>query len=126
MAQDRAEIKALSAAVSALIAKSDEHPLPAPLPTSEQFLATAYPTILQHLQTDLQSTIVGLQEQVQEMLQRHGQQLSASVMEKLALTMRSVQSFSEWAERNNMGVSPQMNGVNGVNGYFKGCNQPGG
>ena len=76
MAQDRAEIKALSAAVSALIAKSDEHPLPAPLPTSEQFLATAYPTILQHLQTDLQSTIVGLQGQVQESEARLQRQLT--------------------------------------------------
>lgn len=66
-----------------------------------------------------------MHKQVEERLQLHSQELSSSIMNKLALTLQSVQAFSDWAasEKNKQGA---LNGVNGVNGYSKAHNEPGG
>ncbi|KAK7693699.1 hypothetical protein QCA50_003270 [Cerrena zonata] len=118
-AKHEAEIKALSAAVTAFLATANAAPPPPPLPTSQEFLLASYPNILQSIQEDLRPVVVDIHRQVEEMLQNHSQELSTTVMNKLALTLKSVHAFSEWVEKNEENVPHVIGGVNGINGHSK-------
>ncbi|CAL1705035.1 unnamed protein product [Somion occarium] len=108
--RNQAELKSLSAAVSAYLSRSAETPSAPSLPSKEELMFSSYPIILQAIQEDLKPTIAELQNHIQNMLQAHSEELSTTVMSKLSMTLKTVETFSAWLENGKQ---------NGVNGHTK-------
>lgn len=99
IADQRAEIHALSQAITAIGAQGSHPPLPpAPL-TAEEIVEAIRPQLLNATRDDLNAILEDVRAHIQKELQEQSKSVSGDLMTQIGPVVRSVEWISAWIDR---------------------------
>lgn len=104
-AKDEAEMRALTAAVKALMPRKEEPPPPPPVPSTETLLDAITPAVLDSVRSDMNKLIEDLRASVNTLLENQNKDIYNHVTGKLELTLGTVQAIWSWMDKIKQGES---------------------
>lgn len=105
--KDRAEMKALNAAITAFISQP---PASSTIPV-EEIIRSLQPTLVNEVRKDLYSVLEDQRKAIHGVIQTRSTELSQPVMHNLAVTMQTVDTITRWMDKVNQSGGLHLNGL---------------